>query len=299
MATQIQIRRDTAANWTSANPTLASGEIGFITDENQFKIGTGSTDFANLAFAGGSDIGNALTDVNSITSETGSNLTLTADGGQLMLRVDDGDHTAFTVDGGTTVAQTGRFVADEFRVSSSTDPVTTNLVQTFDNNEPLVIRDFAGQITLEVDGINHTVLNRGGVSQAVLTTDRVVADTYNTPLFTDSASGSVVIDHNNGQTQVITLTGDFGLNDIENTAPGDSGVVYFQVLANSDVAYDGGQFGIGGFLSLEGNVGVLENSFPQGGTAGFDRYWRFEYYDIGANQVYVEPAVGPINQEQF
>ena len=31
MATQIQVRRDTAANWTSADPTLATGEIGFET----------------------------------------------------------------------------------------------------------------------------------------------------------------------------------------------------------------------------------------------------------------------------
>ena len=28
MAVQIQTRRDTAANWTSNDPTLASGEIG-------------------------------------------------------------------------------------------------------------------------------------------------------------------------------------------------------------------------------------------------------------------------------
>lgn len=32
MATQIQLRRDTAAAWTAANPVLASGEIGIETD---------------------------------------------------------------------------------------------------------------------------------------------------------------------------------------------------------------------------------------------------------------------------
>jgi hypothetical protein len=40
--TQIQVRRDTAANWNSVNPTLAAGEIGFETDTGKFKIGTGS-----------------------------------------------------------------------------------------------------------------------------------------------------------------------------------------------------------------------------------------------------------------
>jgi len=38
----IQVRRDTAAAWTSANTTLANGEIGFETDTNKFKIGNGT-----------------------------------------------------------------------------------------------------------------------------------------------------------------------------------------------------------------------------------------------------------------
>jgi hypothetical protein len=51
--TKIQIRRDTAANWTSTNPTLASGEIGFDTTNNQIKIGNGSTAWSTLAYASG------------------------------------------------------------------------------------------------------------------------------------------------------------------------------------------------------------------------------------------------------
>ena len=39
----IQIRRDTAANWTSANPTLAAGEMGLETDTGRYKIGNGTT----------------------------------------------------------------------------------------------------------------------------------------------------------------------------------------------------------------------------------------------------------------
>lgn len=41
MAVQIQVRRGTAAQWTATNPNLAAGEIGFETDTNKFKIGTG------------------------------------------------------------------------------------------------------------------------------------------------------------------------------------------------------------------------------------------------------------------
>ena len=47
----IQVRRDTAANWTSVNPTLAAGEIGFETNTNKFKFGTGSTAWTSLPYA--------------------------------------------------------------------------------------------------------------------------------------------------------------------------------------------------------------------------------------------------------
>lgn len=50
MATQIQIRRDTAANWTSTDPTLASGEIGYETNTGKMKIGDGSTAWTSLAY---------------------------------------------------------------------------------------------------------------------------------------------------------------------------------------------------------------------------------------------------------
>lgn len=49
--TQLQVRRGTASQWTSTNPTLAAGEIGFETDTNKFKIGNGSTAWASLSYA--------------------------------------------------------------------------------------------------------------------------------------------------------------------------------------------------------------------------------------------------------
>tara|TARA_Y100000015_G_scaffold13098_2_gene12575 strand:+ start:2892 stop:4616 length:1725 start_codon:yes stop_codon:yes gene_type:complete len=47
---QMQQRRDTAANWTSTNPTLLSGELGYETDTGKFKIGDGSTVWTSLAY---------------------------------------------------------------------------------------------------------------------------------------------------------------------------------------------------------------------------------------------------------
>ena len=50
MAVKIQMRRDTAAAWTSANPTLAAGEMGLETDTTFFKIGNGSTAWNSLGY---------------------------------------------------------------------------------------------------------------------------------------------------------------------------------------------------------------------------------------------------------
>ena len=46
----MQQRRDTAANWTSANPTLLAGEIGIESDTNKIKIGDSSTAWTSLGY---------------------------------------------------------------------------------------------------------------------------------------------------------------------------------------------------------------------------------------------------------
>jgi hypothetical protein len=52
MAVQIQLRNDTAANWTSADPTLARGEVGVEIDTNKMKIGTGTDSWTELPYTG-------------------------------------------------------------------------------------------------------------------------------------------------------------------------------------------------------------------------------------------------------
>ena len=54
MASLIKLRRDTAANWTQVNPTLASGEPGLETDTRRVKYGDGSTTWTNLNYSGAS-----------------------------------------------------------------------------------------------------------------------------------------------------------------------------------------------------------------------------------------------------
>jgi len=69
--TQMQVRRGTASSWTSTNPTLAAGELGFETDTGKFKIGTGSAVWTSLSYAGGGDPDTVtLNGVQTLTNKT-------------------------------------------------------------------------------------------------------------------------------------------------------------------------------------------------------------------------------------
>jgi hypothetical protein len=50
MATRMQQRRGTAAQWTSADPILAAGEIGFESDTGFFKMGDGTNHWSDLSY---------------------------------------------------------------------------------------------------------------------------------------------------------------------------------------------------------------------------------------------------------
>jgi len=61
----IQVRSDTSANWTSVNPILATGEIGFESNTGKFKIGTGSTAWSSLPYTN-TATGNSIDDVGGV-----------------------------------------------------------------------------------------------------------------------------------------------------------------------------------------------------------------------------------------
>tara|TARA_R110000868_G_scaffold395214_1_gene666799 strand:+ start:1959 stop:2786 length:828 start_codon:yes stop_codon:yes gene_type:complete len=56
MPVQIQIRNGTAAQWTSANPVLAAGEIGIENDTRKQKFGDGTTAWNSLSYSGGGTV---------------------------------------------------------------------------------------------------------------------------------------------------------------------------------------------------------------------------------------------------
>ena len=97
VVTAIQIRRGTASQWTSANPTLSAGEFGFETDTNKAKIGDGSTGWTLLSYFGGSG------DVTLTGTQTLTNKTLTAPIITLATNAQSASYTLVLTDAGDIV----------------------------------------------------------------------------------------------------------------------------------------------------------------------------------------------------
>lgn len=308
MATQIQVRRDTAANWSSVNPTLASGEIGFETDENKFKIGDGSTDYNSLPYAvdngGAGPIGNALTDINSITSEPNSDLTLTADEGEVILNGDggriqmrlDGDN-AVNLEFDGTSNPVVRSATNELTLRGGDD--NEGFVKIQVGNAPILVAEQRtdGNRSLMTDAFIGApeMGSTGGVNARQFTRQ---------PQYIDhDTAGTVPVNFNNGTFALIDLSADFGIGFITNLRQGATGHIILRVPANADIAYDN-TLGIdGAYLFEDGDSQAFTQSLPAGGTDTVDRYWMIRVHQFAVDQVsepgatlFLENAIGPIKE---
>jgi hypothetical protein len=136
VVTQIQIRRGTAAQWTSTNPTLASGEQGFETDTGKMKIGNGSTAWNSLTYLGAGT-------VTSITAGTGlSGGTITSTG---TIAID----TATTVDLSTAQTLTNKTLTDP-KINLAFDAETASYTAVLANNGQVVTMSVASANTFSI-----------------------------------------------------------------------------------------------------------------------------------------------------
>ena len=128
MPTKIQLRRDTAADWTSNNPTMAAGEFGWESDTNRFKIGDGSNAWNSLAYA---DTLKTLGDISvigsTISAPSNGDLTLTTSGsgkvnisGAYTLPSSDGSANQVLQTNGSGVLSFGSVSVGDFSFIGST-----------------------------------------------------------------------------------------------------------------------------------------------------------------------------------
>ena len=105
--TVIKLRRGTAAQWTSANPVLAAGEVGLETDTNRTKYGDGTSSWASLSYSVAESSGIASVDWNSVLNKPDVSVQGDdVDGGSatawytwMDLRIDNSDASAVILDG--------------------------------------------------------------------------------------------------------------------------------------------------------------------------------------------------------
>ena len=194
MATvRIQVRRGTASQWTSANPTLAAGEMGVESDTNLFKFGNGSTAWASLAYANNSDVAIAEISQDAINNalSVGSGLTKTYDDGAntIVIAVADSYFTELAQDAVNNAFVPGDGIAKSYNDASNTitvsviDSYITELAQDSVNTAIIagdgiakVYNDAANTLTLDAD-----IVASGGLkidnTKLTVDTDVVVTKT--------------------------------------------------------------------------------------------------------------------------
>jgi hypothetical protein len=161
VVTQIQVRRGTASQWTSTNPTLAAGEWGFETDTGKVKIGNGSTAWTSLAYQGAGDI-------EGITAGTGISGGGTS--GTVTVSID----TSVTAD--LTTAQTLTNKTIDAASNTLTGVVTLTGTQTLTNK---TLTDPKINLAFDAETASYTaVLANNG---QVVTMDNASANTFSIP----------------------------------------------------------------------------------------------------------------------
>lgn len=179
VVTQIQVRRGTASQWTSANTVLAAGEWGYETDTGKVKIGNGSLAWNSLGYTGTGTVtsivagtgltGGTITSSGTVaidtsvtadltTAQTLTNKTLTAPKINLTLNAQTGTTYTFALtDNGQLVTASN--------ASAQTYSIPTNATTAFPTGTQInIIQIGAGQVTIQAASSGTTTVASNGAT---------------------------------------------------------------------------------------------------------------------------------------
>jgi hypothetical protein len=105
MANKIQLRRDTAASWTTNNPTLSQGEPGLETDTFKIKYGDGTTPWNSLSYPSGSSYSLPTATTSVLGGVKVDGTTITVNNGVISAASQGGSYNNITLTGTTTVQE--------------------------------------------------------------------------------------------------------------------------------------------------------------------------------------------------
>jgi hypothetical protein len=205
---QMAQRKDTAADWTAANPILLLGEIGYETDTKKFKIGDGTTNWNSLSYLPIPDGSGNLTITGNL--EIGSTGTLTFEGSTV-----NGFETTLAV----------------------TDPTADRTITLPDVTGTVITSGDTGSVTstMLADG---TIVNADINASAEIAVSKLANGTANQVLVTDGTDVS--------WSDNLTLAGDLTVNGTTTTINTqdllveDKNIIIGNVDTPTDLTADGG-----------------------------------------------------------
>ena len=186
----MQQRRGTSEQWSTANPILAAGEIGYETDTNEFRIGDGVNRWADLSpFKNLADLGGTLDDYVPLTQKgiAGGVATLDQYGSIPVSQLPNADALDAEVD-----------------TKVSTHSALTQGIHGIDDTAELVkFADLNDAIDTEVTNRNEAI-------------DTAQTDTYGSATaYTDTAISEEVIDRNDAIDASLTAANGYTDSEID------------------------------------------------------------------------------------
>jgi hypothetical protein len=216
MATRMQQRRGTAAQWTSANPVLNAGEMGWESDTNKFKIGDGTNHWANLDY---------FSDINSTVNPAfGSSITFegaTANDFETTLAITDptADRTITFPDSTGTVALT----SDITVTASSTTTFSNKSISLATNTVTGTKAEFNSAMS---DADFATIAGSETLTNKTLTTPVISSITNGAATLTLPTSTGTIALTSDIAAGIVTETGTQTLTNKTLTSPVITGAVF-------------------------------------------------------------------------
>ena len=260
MATKLQIRRDSASDWTSANPVLSAGEMGYEQDTSKMKVGDGTTVWNSLAYfnvptPGVTTVANMTALVALTGMATGDQAFVTANN-KLFLYNGSGWYLVATVQNSSPSSITG--VSGTYALATDGTATTITAVSTDPEGVPL---------TWSYAVTTGSLTNGGGASATVSQADNVftVTPTTNTSY---AGTFSITFSATDGVTGAVSAVSAFTL-----TFAADWSSVSQQAKIQSSDIQAGDQFGINVSISTDGNTVVAgAQAEDTGGTTAGATY---------------------------
>jgi len=176
MATRMQQRRGTAAQWTSANPILNAGEMGWESDTNKFKIGDGTNHWANLDYfidqssTVNPAFGSSIVFEGATANEYETTLSVVDPTADRTITLPNATGTVVLADGSGNVTVSGNLTVQgtTTTIDSSTIAVTNSFVfegaTANDYETTLTVTDPTADRTITLPNASGTVITTGNLS---------------------------------------------------------------------------------------------------------------------------------------